>query len=542
MRSRNCRPRLVYFLAMEITRRRFASTISFLARRALASPIDTSRLTSLMSLMLRWYWPSSCSSFFCRRSISSLNLASIAEYFLPPLTCLPSQRGLVSFLGKEAMKSLRGMPASRTAMTMISFSSWRTSATCVRRLRISASNMRREAQLHELVGELLALAQRLRVARAELGDRAEYLHVQLGERGEARGCLDRIGSGVERFLFLAVAVLLVLVVIVQLLFGGNHFHLGGVLRLRNDIRGVRVDEADDHVDEAALTGLHRLIGPQQEVVGWRVHGECAAHRVQSLLDALGDADLALAREELDGAHLAHVHAHRIGGTPQLGVERGERRGGLFDRLLVRRRGRLGGEQRLGIRCLLVHRNAHVVNGVDDVFDLLRIDDLGGQVIVHLCVGEIALLLAARNQQLQLRLAVLGHHRYAPLDAERALVGIQSAAGRLRVRPARAVVYLGISTRNALARARRRLARKQSGVLAAILLAQPLHCGDRLFGGSRLHGSAVLWDRSLLVRVLWLVLACHVSGGGYGLVSPMCCPEGDCSRGSKAKRAILFDSG
>ena len=33
MWSRNCRPRLVYFLAMEMTRRRFASTISFLAWR-----------------------------------------------------------------------------------------------------------------------------------------------------------------------------------------------------------------------------------------------------------------------------------------------------------------------------------------------------------------------------------------------------------------------------------------------------------------------------------------------------------------------------
>ena len=73
---------------------------------------------------------------------------------------------------------------------------------------------------------------------------------------------------------------------------------------------------------------------------------------------------------------------------------------------------LGGEQRLRIRCLLVHRNAHVVDRVDDVFDLLRIDDLGGQVIVHLRIGEVALFLAARDQQLQLRLAILRHDRGA----------------------------------------------------------------------------------------------------------------------------------
>ncbi len=41
MRSRNCRPRLVYFLAMEMTRRRLASTISFLAWRASRSPFCT---------------------------------------------------------------------------------------------------------------------------------------------------------------------------------------------------------------------------------------------------------------------------------------------------------------------------------------------------------------------------------------------------------------------------------------------------------------------------------------------------------------------
>ena len=111
--------------------------------------------------------------------------------------------------------------------------------------------------------------------------------------------------------------------------------------------------------------------------------------------------------------------------------------------------RLAGEQRLGIRCLLVHRDAHVVDGVDDVFDLLRIDDLGRQVIVHLGVGQVALLLAARDQQLQLRLAVLGHRRHAPLDAERALVGgcsLRAVGTRRRARRARAPRLPGAAAR------------------------------------------------------------------------------------------------
>src|SRR5579875_187164 len=40
IRSRNCRPRLVYFLAIEMTRRRLASTISFLARLAALDGLD----------------------------------------------------------------------------------------------------------------------------------------------------------------------------------------------------------------------------------------------------------------------------------------------------------------------------------------------------------------------------------------------------------------------------------------------------------------------------------------------------------------------
>src|SRR5204863_441344 len=79
IRSRNCRPRLVYFFAMEITRRRLASTISFFARRALASPIETSRLISLISMMVRRCATSRSASFFWRLSISSVKRASVDD-------------------------------------------------------------------------------------------------------------------------------------------------------------------------------------------------------------------------------------------------------------------------------------------------------------------------------------------------------------------------------------------------------------------------------------------------------------------------------
>ena len=109
-------------------------------------------------------------------------------------------------------------------------------------------------------------------------------------------------------------------------------------------------------------------------------------------------------------------------------------GGFFDGLFVGRLGILGGEKRLGVRRLLVHGNAHVVDHVDDVFDLFRIDDLAGQVVVHLRIGEEALFLAERDQQLELRLPLFGHDRGAALDGAQGFGIARPPSGRPRLRP------------------------------------------------------------------------------------------------------------
>jgi len=147
------------------------------------------------------------------------------------------------------------------------------------------------------------------------------------------------------------------------------------MRLAMRISPSRVsDEADDDIDQTHLPGLDGFVMPQQQVVRARVAAERDLHGFEAFFDALRDANFALAGQQFDRAHFAHVHAHRIGGTPELGVQVGERRGGLFDRLFIRSGGGVGEQQRFGIRRLFVHRNTHVVNHVDDIFDLLRIDD------------------------------------------------------------------------------------------------------------------------------------------------------------------------
>ncbi len=140
IRSRNCRPRLVYFLAMEITRRRLASTISFLARRALASPIDMRRLMSLISATVR---PVSAS-----RSISFCWQATMAASFSPSAVAhlvlrrerSPLQVWSTSLPGNRRRKSARGMRASRTHNCMIARSWARRRSRAPRTRSTRASN------------------------------------------------------------------------------------------------------------------------------------------------------------------------------------------------------------------------------------------------------------------------------------------------------------------------------------------------------------------------------------------------------------------
>src|SRR5690606_9449035 len=100
------------------------------------------------------------------------------------------------------------------------------------------------------------------------------------------------------------------------------------------------------------------------------------------------------------------------GAANLGVDRGQHRDRLLGGGVVIVRGGRLGRQQLGIGCDLVHLDAHVVDHADDVLDLLRIDDVVGQVIVDFGVGQVALFLALDDEGLDLGLlvgdVVVGH--------------------------------------------------------------------------------------------------------------------------------------
>ncbi len=133
------------------------------------------------------------------------------------------------------------------------------------------------------------------------------------------------------------------------------------------------------------------------MIAWndeRAFAEARDHRLAAGLDALGDGDLALARQQLHRAHLAQIHAHRI-----VGALGGNGLGGLGERLR-------GGLDQLAARLLVVvlvvlgffrlfrldDVDAHFVEHREHVLDFFRGHFLGRHHVVQLVVGDVAAFL------------------------------------------------------------------------------------------------------------------------------------------------------
>src|SRR6266478_1587410 len=153
--------------------------------------------------------------------------------------------------------------------------------------------------------------------------------------------------------------------------------------------------------------LVELVAPNDDgLEGERALAQAGDHRFAAGLDALGDRDLALARQELHRAHFAQIHAHRI--IRALGRLLGFGLGrdllldldqlaalalGLFLGLLAR------------LLSLFAHLlgldevDAHLAEHREDILDLLGIDLLRGQHQVDLVMGDVAALLGGADELL-----------------------------------------------------------------------------------------------------------------------------------------------
>ena len=237
--------------------------------------------------------------------------------------------------------------------------------------------LRCQLEFHELVGEVGLRLDRLLVFEAVPLKRGQRALLQAANDPDT--CLDlfRVRPGIND---------LVVVVIIRL---GD--------RCLNLVGRVGIDEADDEVLHARVTDLDRVGNLEKPDNRRRKVRHVIFNLVEAVLDALRNLDLALARQQLDRAHLAHVHTHGIGRAAEFGVDTGQCRFCFLGCVVVIGYGGIRQQDRLGIRRLLVHRNTHVIDHVDDILDLLRIDDVVRQVVIDLCVSQIALFLAAGNQ-------------------------------------------------------------------------------------------------------------------------------------------------
>ena len=279
-----------------------------------------------------------------------------------------------------------------------------------------------KADVHQFVRDLVPRLQVGLAARAVLGQRTQHLVVEIADHRKTleRICLEaqQVGSLHRGLLFLAHLFFFDVFLVVRFLFLG---------KLPREFVGGRIDQAIDHLVDADFVAFDALREREDFGDRGRACGNRLDHVLQAVLDALRDFDFAFARQQLDRAHLPHIHAHRVGGAAEFRIDGGERRLSLLDHVQVGDRGRrVRHQQRLGIGRLVVHVDAHVVDHADDVLDLLGVEHVVGQVIVDLGIGQVAALLAEHDQVLEAHAARFGLERREFLALVRAPAPSRSA--------------------------------------------------------------------------------------------------------------------
>ena len=152
---------------------------------------------------------------------------------------------------------------------------------------------------------------------------------------------------------------------------------------RDVVRVVQV--ACDQVAEPPLISVDQCIFIEYVLYGAGEQRHGFHQLAQPLFDALGDDNFAFPGEQFNSAHFSHVHPHRVCGAAGLVFDCSQR-GCCFSRchfvsaiiavVFIQ-------NQRIGVRCGLKHLDTHVVDHLDDVFNLIRIRDGIRQVVIDL---------------------------------------------------------------------------------------------------------------------------------------------------------------
>ena len=147
-----------------------------------------------------------------------------------------------------------------------------------------------------------------------------------------------------------------------------------------------------------------LVAPDDDgLEGERALAQARDHRLAAGLDALGDRDFALAREQLHRAHLAQIHADRVVGAlgRLLGLGLGRDLLLDLDQLVLGSPARRRLPPSSSSLASSVSTTLTPISDEhrEDVLDLLGIDLFRGQDGVDLVVGDVAALLGGADELL-----------------------------------------------------------------------------------------------------------------------------------------------
>ncbi len=183
--------------------------------------------------------------------------------------------------------------------------------------------------------------------------------------------------------------------------GGERLAIGADRRGQQRVHvvlGVGAGVGRFEIDDVAKEdfSLVEFVAPDDDgLEGQRTFAQACDHRLAAGFDALGDGDFAFARQQLDRAHLAQIHADGIiGALAGLGfLDLGDGLLRDLDQLVVGLVLGLFLGLFLAVGVLgLGDVDAHVREHRHDVLDLLRRGGVGGEHFVELIEGHEAALL------------------------------------------------------------------------------------------------------------------------------------------------------
>ena len=134
--------------------------------------------------------------------------------------------------------------------------------------------------------------------------------------------------------------------------------------------GVWIAETGDKVSQTCFFSFYAIVLFQQIGDRFRVFGNGALYLVDPVFDTFGDVDFAFAGQQLYGTHFTHVHANRVSGAPDFRFHAGQNLCSGFFCVFISVVGGFSQQQIIGIRRFFHHLNAHVVDHLDDIFDLI----------------------------------------------------------------------------------------------------------------------------------------------------------------------------